>query len=485
MESANAPSLFSKKKSKKASTNAAIKEERNGITLPTETQQPAEEITSFQGLGLTDWLVRSCKELGMKRPTPVQQGCVPQILAGKDVFGLAQTGSGKTAAFALPILQKLAENPYGVFALVLTPTRELAFQICDQFKALGAEINLRTAVVVGGMDMTTQAKALMQRPHVVIATPGRLRDHLMNDPGIPAVFARSKFLVLDEADRLMDVGFESELRAVFEGMPSNRQTLLFSATMTSNLKALHDVSLDKAFFYQAYEGFKTVEALQQQYILTPANVKDVYLMHIMSTLEERKIRSVIIFASSCRTCHILSLMMAELEVDTTALHSMKTQQQRLASLSRFKSGQVPILIATDVASRGLDIPTVDLVVNYDIPRFTRDYVHRVGRTARAGRGGSAVSLITQYDVELVHDIEELLGKKLEEYEVDEDKVLKTITKIYKAKRVAMLKIVDSGFEEKVKTRKDQKVKSLVEKGLLDPKRLKGKKRKKPEKSVDA
>lgn len=192
MESANAPSLFSKKKSKKASTNLEIKKERKGITLPTETQQPAEEITSFQGLGLTDWLVRSCKELGMKRPTPVQQGCVPQILAGKDVFGLAQTGSGKTAAFALPILQKLAENPYGVFALVLTPTRELAFQICDQFKALGAEINLRTAVVVGGMDMTTQAKALMQRPHVVIATPGRLRDHLMNDPGIPAVFARSK-----------------------------------------------------------------------------------------------------------------------------------------------------------------------------------------------------------------------------------------------------------------------------------------------------
>lgn len=481
MESSNAPPLFSKRKSKKVSSNSSSKE--HNVTVPVsvkEDSKPVEEITSFQGLGLTDWLVRSCKELGMKRPTPVQQGCVPQILAGKDVFGLAQTGSGKTAAFALPILQKLAENPYGVFALVLTPTRELAFQIADQFKALGAEINLRSTVVVGGMDMTEQAKALMQRPHVVIATPGRLRDHLINDPGIPSVFARAKFLVLDEADRLMDVGFESELRAVFQGMPDTRQTLLFSATMTTNLKALHDVSLDKAFFYQAYEGFKTVEALQQHYILTPANVKDVYLMHIMSTLEERKIRSVIIFASSCRTCHLLSLMMAELEVDTTALHSMKTQQQRLASLSRFKSGQVPILIATDVASRGLDIPTVDLVVNYDIPRFTRDYVHRVGRTARAGRGGSAVSLITQYDVELVHDIEDLLGKKLEEYEVEEDKVLKTITKVYKAKRVAMLKIVDSGFEEKVKTRKDQKVKSLVDKGLLDPNRLKERKRKKPE-----
>lgn len=410
MESSNAPPLFSKRKPK-AAVAAASNKKTAAPALLDEDAKAAKEITTFEGLGLTDWLVRACKELGMKRPTLVQQGCVPQILAGKDVFGLAQTGSGKTAAFALPILQKLAENPYGVFALVLTPTRELAFQISDQFKALGSEVNLRSTVVVGGMDMTTQAKALMQRPHIVIATPGRLRDHFMNDPGIPDVFAKAKYLVLDEADRLMDVGFESELRSVFETMPSNRQTLLFSATMTSNLKALHDLSLDKAFFYQQYEGFKTVEALQQQYILTPANVKDVYLMHIMSTLEERKIRSVIIFASSCRTCHLLSLMMSELEVDTTALHSMKTQQQRLASLSRFKSGQVSILIATDVASRGLDIPTVDLVINYDIPRFTRDYVHRVGRTARAGRGGSAVSLITQYDVQLVQDIEELLGKK--------------------------------------------------------------------------
>jgi ATP-dependent RNA helicase DDX49/DBP8 len=192
MESSNAPPLFAKRKPKGPTAKKS-----NAAAVPVPVRQevkPAEEITSFEGLGLTDWLVRACRELGMKRPTPVQQGCVPQILAGKDVFGLAQTGSGKTAAFALPILQRLAENPYGVFALVLTPTRELAFQINDQFKALGAEVNLRSTVVVGGMDMTEQAKALMQRPHVVISTPGRLRDHLMNDPGIPAVFARTKVL---------------------------------------------------------------------------------------------------------------------------------------------------------------------------------------------------------------------------------------------------------------------------------------------------
>ncbi|KAJ7542832.1 hypothetical protein O6H91_09G014300 [Diphasiastrum complanatum] len=409
----------------------------------------------FEELGVAEWLVGACKELGMRKPTPVQQACVPQILKGKNVLGMAETGSGKTAAFALPILHKLAEVPYGIFALVLTPTRELAFQICDQFKALGSGMHLRCAVVVGGMDMTTQAQVLMQRPHVVVATPGRIKQHLLHDPDIAAAFSKTKFLVLDEADRLLDVGFEDELRVVLSSISSKRQTLLFSATMTGDLKALHELFGGDAFFYQAYEGFQTVESLQQNYVFVPANVKVVYMAHIMSTLEERNIRSAIIFASKCRTCHLLSLVMEELGVETVSLHSMKSQPQRLASLNRFKSGQVAILIATDVASRGLDIPTVDLVLNYDVPRFTRDYVHRVGRTARAGRGGTAISLVTQYDVELVHDIENFLGRQLEEFELDEDTVLKDITKVFKAKRKAIMSMEDSGFEELVKARKKQ------------------------------
>jgi ATP-dependent RNA helicase DDX49/DBP8 len=303
MEDVGEPSIFSRKSLQQpVSRTVSKKEPTSAAFVESFLSESGEEENnaSFEGLGLAEWLVRTCRELGMKKPTPVQQGCVSQILAGKDVFGLAQTGSGKTAAFALPILQKLAENPYGVYALVLTPTRELAFQISDQFKALGSGMNLRNTVVIGGMDMTAQAKALMQRPHVVIATPGRMRDHLTNDPDIAAVFARTKFLVLDEADRLLEVGFEQEIRVVLENLPSTRQTLLFSATMTSNLQALHELSMEKAFFYQAYEGFKTVETLQQEYLFIPANVKDVYLMHVMSTLEDREVRSVIIFASSCR-----------------------------------------------------------------------------------------------------------------------------------------------------------------------------------------
>ncbi|MFS7940952.1 putative RNA helicase [Helianthus anomalus] len=421
---------------------------------------------TFADLGLSDWALQTCKELGMKKPTPVQQHCIPRILSGEDVLGLAQTGSGKTAAFALPVLHRLAEGPYGVFCLVVTPTRELAYQLAEQFKALGSCLNLRCAVIVGGMDMISQAKMLMQRPHVVIATPGRIKVLIDQNPDIPAVFSNTKFLVLDEADRVLDVGFEDELRVVFNCLPKNRQTLLFSATMTDNLQSLLEVSANKAYFYEAYEGFQTVDTLKQQYVFIPKSVKDVYLLHILSRMEDMGIRSAIIFVSKCRTCHLLGLLMEELDHDVAELHSHKSQAFRLSALHKFKSGKVSILLATDVASRGLDIPTVDLVINYDIPRYPRDYVHRVGRTARAGRGGLAISLITQNEVELIHDIEKEIGKKMELFECKENEVLENITQVFNARRVAKMKFSDGGFDEIEKTRKAQKMKSLAEKGLL-------------------
>ncbi|KAH9299172.1 hypothetical protein KI387_030854, partial [Taxus chinensis] len=458
------PSLFSKGAfTRKKKTSAQLE---HPPTLLKPTNSNFDDLTSFEDLGLSEWAATVCKELGMKEPTPVQKHCIPQILKGKDVMGLAQTGSGKTAAFALPILHKLAENPYGVFALVITPTRELAYQLAEQFRALGSPLHLRCTVVVGGMNMITQSQALMQRPHVVIATPGRIKSLLTENRDIPKVLSRAKFLVLDEADRVLDVGFEEELKGILQYLPKERQTLLFSATMTGDLRALHELSGDKAYFYEAYEGFKTVESLKQQYVFVPENVKDVYLIHIISTMEDKDIRSAIIFVSTCRTCHLLSLLLAEVGLEAVALHSLKTQSSRLASVHRFKSGQVPILLATDVASRGLDIPTVDLVINYDIPRYPRDYVHRVGRTARAGRGGEAVSIVTQYQVKLVHEIEAVIGKQLEEYNCKEDEVLKGITMVYKAKRMAKMRMVDDGFEEKAKERKEIKLKMLVERGLL-------------------
>ncbi|KAJ0253499.1 DEAD-box ATP-dependent RNA helicase 36 [Hirschfeldia incana] len=421
---------------------------------------------SFESLGLSEWASETCKELGMLKPTPVQTHCIPKILSGRDVLGLAQTGSGKTAAFALPILNRLAEDPYGVFALVVTPTRELAFQLAEQFKALGSCLNLRCAVIVGGMDMLTQTRSLISRPHVVITTPGRIKALLENNPDVPPVFSRTKFLVLDEADRVLDVGFQDELRTIFNCLPKTRQTLLFSATMTSNLQTLLEHSSNKAYFYEAYEGLKTVDTLKQQYIFIDKDAKELYLAHILSQMEDKEIRSAMIFVSTCRTCQRLSLMLEELEVENAALHSLNSQSLRLSALSKFKSGKVPILLATDVASRGLDIPTVDLVINYDIPRYPRDYVHRVGRTARAGRGGLAVSIITETDVNLIHEIEAEVGKQMELYNYREITDSLEVTKVSKAKRVAMMKMLDDGFEDKVKDRRKLKRKTLADKGML-------------------
>ncbi|KAI6705335.1 hypothetical protein NL676_008297 [Syzygium grande] len=399
--------------------------------------------------------VQTCKELGMRKPTPVQAHCIPQILAGRDVLGLAQTGSGKTAAFALPILHSLSLDPYGIFALVITPTRELAYQLAEQFRALGSCLHLRCTVIVGGMDMLSQAQNLMKRPHVVISTTGRIKVLLDENPDIPPLFSNTKFLVLDEADRVLDVGFEEELRVIFQCLPKKRQTLLFSATITSDLQTLLELSSNKAFFYEAYEGFKTVDTLKQQQRIHPKNVKDVYLFHVLSKMEDMGIRSVMIFVSTWsvfigdveQKLSPSKFIAQELDQDAAALHSLKSQNLRLAALHRFKSGQVPILLATDVASRGLDVPTVDLVINYDIPQFPRDYIHRVGRTARAGRGGLAISFVTQDDITLIQEIEAVVGRQLEKFDCKENEVLSDITKVYKARRVASMKMMDDGFEE--------------------------------------
>ncbi|KAL4320943.1 hypothetical protein AHAS_Ahas14G0061000 [Arachis hypogaea] len=432
----------------------------------TTTDSSSSSASTFAELGLAEWAVKTCGELGMKRPRRVQSRCIPRVLEGRHVLGIDETGSGKTAAFALPILHRLSEHPFGVFALVVTPTRELAFQLAEQFRALGSCLHLRIAVVVGGMDMLRQTKELAARPHVVIATPGRIKA-LLENPDIPPVFARTKFLVLDEADRVLDVGFQEELKFIFKCLPENRQNLFFSATTTSNLQKLSERYQDRLYVYEAYEGLKTVETLKQQAMFIPKKVKEVYLMHILSKMEDMDIRSAIVFISTCRDCHRLSLMLEVLDLEAAALYSFKSQAQRLEALQRFKSGKVSVLLATDVASRGLDIPTVDLVINYDVPRFPRDYVHRVGRTARAGRGGLALSLVTQNDVELVREIEALIERQLEMIEYKENEVLSIMKKVFSAKNVAEMKMMDDGFEEKAKERKKQKLKMLAEKGLLN------------------
>lgn len=402
-----------------------------------------EETTTFKDLGLTDWLCGVLHSLGIDRPTPVQRGCIPAVLAGRDVIGTAQTGSGKTAAFALPILHRLAKDPYGVFALVLTPTRELAVQLAEQFRAFGAGMSLRDCVVIGGVEQQSQAKQLARRPHVVVATPGRLAELIETDAGLRKGFANTRFLVLDEADRLLDPSFEGPLRSILAALPPDgRQTLLFSATMTQALVKLQSERLEGAHVFKAYEGLKTADRLRQEYVFVPAKVKEVYLYHLLqSVAPARKVRSAIVFAGTCRSCQLLALLLRELDLPCAELHSGKSQRDRLSALAAFKSEAVPLLVATDVASRGLDIPAVDLVVHFDLPVAARDYVHRSGRTARAGRPGWSLAFVTQYDVELVHAIESLMGHQLSPHEMPENEVLKGITRVYAARKRAALEAV--------------------------------------------
>ncbi|CAL5071598.1 unnamed protein product [Urochloa decumbens] len=427
---------------------------------------------TFADLGLSQWLVDTCSALGMKRPTAVQRRCIPRALAGEDVLGIAETGSGKTAAFALPILHRLGEDPYGVAALALAPTRELAAQLTEQFRALGAPLGIRCLAAIGGFESLAQAKGLARRPHVVVATPGRIATLVKDDPDLAKVFARTKFLVLDEADRVLDVNFEEELRVIFGCLPKKRQTFLFSATMSDNLRSLLQLSGNKSYFFEAYEGFKTVETLKQQYIHLPNEGKELHLSYLLSKMKDKEdpihrigdpIRSAIVFVSKCSTCLRLDLLLEELGHPAVSLHSLKSQAQRLSALNRFKSGQVPVLLATDVGSRGLDIQTVDLVINYDIPWCSRDYIHRVGRTARASRGGLAISFITQKDICLLHEIEDIVGKQLEAFECSDKEVNKDITKVFKARRLVKMKMDDEGHEEKVQARKEQKKRDLARK----------------------
>ncbi|KAF9353354.1 hypothetical protein BGX26_008878 [Mortierella sp. AD094] len=391
-----------------------------------EEEEEFKSNLSFSQLGLASWLVNALKAMSIASPSEIQTKCIPEILKGRDVIGGAKTGSGKTAAFALPILQKLSEDPYGVFAVILTPTRELAFQIAEQFNVLGKSINLKDVVIVGGLDMMTQAIALSKRPHIIIATPGRLRDHI-NSSKDAMHLSKVKFLVLDEADRLLTETFAEDLGGILEVLPKKRQTLLFTATMTDAVLELAQPNTEDAtantpssssssssakplpFVYQCKTSVSTVSTLTQSYIFIPSHLRETYLTYLLRSDDFAK-KSTIIFCGRCRTAETLRVMLRELGIACTALHSEMSQQERLNSLAKFRGGITTVLIATDVGSRGLDIPSVLLVMNYDIPRDPTDYIHRVGRTARAGRGGQAVSIVTERDISLVQDIESRISK---------------------------------------------------------------------------
>ncbi|NWS03215.1 DDX49 helicase, partial [Motacilla alba] len=316
------------------------------------------------------------------------------------------------------------------------PRRELAYQIAEQFRVLGKPLGLKDCVVVGGLDMVAQALALSRRPHVVVATPGRLADHLRSSSTFS--LGKIKFLVLDEADRLLEQGsadFSADLELILGAVPARRQTLLFSATLTATLSQLRALAANSPFFWEATSPVRTVEQLEQRYLLVPEALKDAYLVHLVQSFQDQhEDWAIIIFTKTCKDCQVLNMMLRKFSFPSVALHSMMKQKQRFAALAKFKSSIFKILIATDVAARGLDIPAVQLVINHNTPGLPKIYIHRVGRTARAGRQGLAITLVTQYDIHLVHAIEGEIKLQLQEFSVEEQLVLDILTQVNVTRR---------------------------------------------------
>ena len=379
---------------------------------------------SFETLGLSAELLRAVSEQGYTEPTPVQSKAIPAILEGKDVMAGAQTGTGKTAGFTLPLLQRLSENPNTsarrpIRALVLTPTRELAAQVGESIEIYGRHLPLRSTVIFGGVKINPQKDKLRQGVDILVATPGRLLDHISQRT---VDLSQVEILVLDEADRMLDMGFVNDIRKLLALMPANgvRQNLLFSATFSREIKQLADRLLDHPELIEVARCKTTAERIAQVVHPVDKRRKRELLSHMIGS---NNWRQVLVFTRTKHGANRLAQQLVRDGLSAAAIHGNKTQGARTRALAEFKSGAVRVLVATDIAARGLDIDQLPHVVNFELPNVPEDYVHRIGRTGRAGMEGEAVSLVCVDEHKLLRDIEKLLQRKipsviLEGYEPD-------------------------------------------------------------------
>jgi superfamily II DNA/RNA helicase len=369
----------------------------------------------FNSLPLDPKLLRAVADAGYQAMTPIQAKAIPIVLDGRDMMGAAQTGTGKTAAFTIPLLQKMLRHEnasmsparHPVRALVLAPTRELADQVANNVKTYARHTNLRSTVVFGGIDMKPQTLVLKGGVEVLIATPGRLLDHI---EAKNAVLNQVEYVVLDEADRMLDIGFLPDLQRILSYLPKERQTLLFSATFSPEIKRLANSYLQDPVTVEVARPNATATNVEQRFYGVSADDKRAVIRQL---LKSRELSQALIFVNSKLGAARLARSFERDGLKTQALHGDKSQDERLKALSAFKAGEVDLLVATDVAARGLDIADLPAVFNFDVPFNAEDYVHRIGRTGRAGASGLAVTLVTRDDTRLVSDIEKLIKAKLE------------------------------------------------------------------------
>ena len=361
----------------------------------------------FSSLQLHPSLLASIRELGFTRPTPVQTDAIPPALAGRDVIACAQTGSGKTAAFLLPILQRLLGKPRGrTRALILAPTRELAAQILEEFNSLSTHTPLTGAAVFGGVGMGPQEHAFRAGVDVIVATPGRLLDH-MRAPYVK--FSALEVLVLDEADRMLDMGFLPDIRRILRALPQKRQTLFFSATMPPEIRTLSDEMLVNPASIQRERQAAPASGITQAVYPVAQDLKTPLLLHLLST---NQIRQALVFTRTKHRANRVAEYLVRAGVKAERIHGNRSQAQRTQALEGFKSGRYPVLVATDIAARGIDVEELGHVVNFDVPQAAEDYIHRVGRTGRAQAVGEAFTFVSPQEENDLRDIEKAIGRRL-------------------------------------------------------------------------
>jgi len=367
---------------------------------------------SFDNLGLSPRLLEAVAAMGYTSPTPIQRDAIPVVLEGRDVVGCAQTGTGKTAAFVLPLMQRLEAKPGGPRALVVTPTRELAVQIEEVATQVAKHTKHRVAVVYGGVGYEPQTKALKRGVDLLVATPGRLLDLMERKV---ANLGNVEILVLDEADRMLDMGFWPQVRKIIGAIPPQRQNLLFSATMSSDVMRIVSSTLHDPVRVEVAPATKPIEAIEQRVYPVGSMQKAQLLVHLIN---EHNPDRVIVFTRTKHRADRVAKVLHQNGIKSAAIHGDRSQSQRQSALDNLKAGRCRVLVATDVVARGIDIDDVSHVVNYDLPNTPEDYVHRIGRTARAGKTGVAVSLLAPEEHETLRDIEVKIGTVLESHDAD-------------------------------------------------------------------